>query len=65
MARDTVAAEKTINEIPREEQGKAALTELFEALKTDDTPIIVENIVSRIDEVVEASLRGLAVHDPR
>jgi type I restriction enzyme R subunit len=52
LARDTVAAEKTVNEIPREEQGKAALTELFEALKTDDTPIIVDNIVSRIDEVV-------------
>ncbi|GAA1143058.1 HsdR family type I site-specific deoxyribonuclease [Kribbella jejuensis] len=52
LARDTVAAEKTVNEIPREEQGKAALTELFEALKGDDTPIIVENIVNRIDEVV-------------
>ena len=52
LARDTVAAEKAVNEIPREEQGKAALTELFEALKTDDTPIIVDNIVNRIDEVV-------------
>lgn len=52
LARDTVAAEKTVNEIPREERGKAALTELFEALKTDDTPIIVDNIVGRIDEVV-------------
>jgi type I restriction enzyme R subunit len=52
LARDMVAAEKAVNEIPREEQGKAALTELFEALKTDDTPIIVNNIVSRIDEVV-------------
>lgn len=54
LARDTVAAEKSANEIPREEQGKAALTELFEALKTDQTPIIVDNIVSRIDEVVRA-----------
>jgi type I restriction enzyme R subunit len=52
LARDTVAAEKAVNEVPREEQGKAALTELFEALKTDETPIIVENIVNRIDEVV-------------
>ena len=32
----------------------AALTELFEALKGNDTPIIVDNIVSRIDEVVRA-----------
>lgn len=54
LARDTVAAEKAINEVPREERGKAALTELFEALKTEETPIIVENIVSRIDEVVRA-----------
>jgi len=52
LARDTVAAEKAVNEVPREEQGKAALTELFEALKTEETPIIVENIVNRIDEVV-------------
>jgi hypothetical protein len=52
LARDTVAAEKQIAEVPREERGKAALTELFETLKTDGTPIIVENIVNRIDEVV-------------
>lgn len=54
LARDTVAAEKAVNEVPREEQGMAALTELFEALKGNDTPIIVDNIVSRIDEVVRA-----------
>lgn len=54
LARDTVAAEKAVDEIPREEQGKAALTELFNALKTEGTPVIVENIVTRIDEVVRA-----------
>ncbi|WP_349536468.1 type I restriction endonuclease subunit R [Rhodococcus rhodochrous] len=54
LARDTVAAEKAVNEIPREEQGRAALTELFNALKTEGTPVIVENIVARIDEVVRA-----------
>jgi type I restriction enzyme R subunit len=52
LAKDTVAAEKAVEEVPKEDQGKAALTELFEALKTDETPIIVENIVDRIDEVV-------------
>jgi len=52
LARDTVAAEKTVNEVPREERGKAALTELFEAVKTDETPVIVSNVVDRIDEVV-------------
>jgi len=54
LARDTVAAEKAVNEMPREERGKAALTELFESLKTDETPVIVENVVNRIDEVVKA-----------
>lgn len=54
LARDTVAAEKAVNEVPREEQGRAALTELFDAVKTDETPHIVENIVNRIDEVVRA-----------
>lgn len=54
LARDTVAAEKAVNETPREEQGMAALTELFDALKSEETPIIVENIVDRIDEVVRA-----------
>ncbi|NKY31305.1 type I restriction endonuclease subunit R [Nocardia gamkensis] len=52
LARDTVAAEKAAEQVPREEQGQAALTELFEALETDETPIIVGNVVSRIDEVV-------------
>jgi type I restriction enzyme R subunit len=54
LARDTVAAEKAIADVPREERGKAALTELFEALRADQTPAIVENIVARIDEVVRA-----------
>lgn len=54
LARDTVAAVKVLKEVPREEQGKAALTELSEALKTDQKPIIVVNIVNRIDEVVRA-----------
>jgi type I restriction enzyme R subunit len=52
LAKDTVAAEKAEEIIPREEKGKAALTELFEALKGDETPIIVSNVVDRIDEVV-------------
>lgn len=54
LARDTVAAEKAAAELPREERGKAALTELFESLKGDDTPIIVENVVNEVDEVVRA-----------
>jgi hypothetical protein len=47
LARDTVAAEKAAREVPREERGKAALTELFEPLKTEGTPVIVENVWAR------------------
>ena len=54
LARDTVAAEKTIQLIPREEKGKAALTQLFDSIKTDVTPVMVERIVSDIDDVVRA-----------
>jgi type I restriction enzyme, R subunit len=38
LARDTVAAEKQVGEKPREEQGKAALTELFESLRATAPP---------------------------
>jgi type I restriction enzyme R subunit len=54
LARDTVAAEKSVAEVPREEKGKAALTELFESVKDEDTPVMVERIVSDIDDVVRA-----------
>jgi hypothetical protein len=54
LARDTVAAEKAAAEIPGEERGRAALTELFESLKEDETPIIIENVVTEVDEVVRA-----------
>ena len=36
-----------------EDKGKAALTELFNGVKNGDTPIIVENIVGDIDEIVK------------
>ncbi|MBS4943360.1 MAG: hypothetical protein KHZ52_08125 [Actinomyces graevenitzii] len=37
---------------PREERGKAALTELFETVRNGSTPIIVEKVVEEIDNVV-------------
>ncbi len=46
---------ETENEIPSEEdedQGKAALTELFQEVQNDQTPKMVERIVSDIDEIV-------------
>ncbi len=52
LAQDVVHAEK---ETPPEEvqgQGKAALTELFEEIRNDKTPIVVEKIVADIDDIV-------------
>ncbi|MFG1847184.1 type I restriction endonuclease subunit R [Micromonospora carbonacea] len=54
LAKDTAAAEKNAAEAPREDQGKAALTELFQSLKGNGTPIIAEKIVAEVDEVVRA-----------
>ena len=52
LGRDTLQAEKEAGEAPREERGKAALTELFETVRSDSTPIIVEKVVEEIDNVV-------------
>lgn len=38
-------------------QARAALTELFESVRTEDTPIIVERVVNDIDENVVAIVR--------
>lgn len=54
LARDVVATEKTLAEIPLEERGKAALTELFESVKDADTPVMIERLVSDVDAVVRA-----------
>lgn len=53
LARDAVQAEREV--VPEEEidKGKAALTELFNGVKNDNTPIIVERIVTDIDGIVK------------
>ena len=38
-----------------EDKGRAALTELFEGIRTESTPIIVSNIVNDIDEIVRVA----------
>ncbi|CAB4882540.1 unannotated protein [freshwater metagenome] len=53
LAKDLVAAERAVEPEEDKNQGKAALTELFESTKTADTPIIVERIVNDIDEIVD------------
>ena len=52
LARDLVEAEKNIPDKIDENQGKAALTALFESARNDSTPVIVERVVSDIDEIV-------------
>jgi type I restriction enzyme R subunit len=54
VARDTLQTEKEANVVPREERGKAALTDLFESVRSDETPLIVASVVADIDEVVVA-----------
>ncbi|EAQ97688.1 type I restriction enzyme subunit R domain-containing protein, partial [Congregibacter litoralis] len=52
LAQDVVATEREVPPIEDDERGKAALTELFEEARTEDTPIIVERVVTDIDEIV-------------
>lgn len=53
LAKDVAQVEKEI--VPEEEvdKGKAALTSLFQNVKNDNTPIIVERIVNDIDGIVK------------
>lgn len=52
IAKETVQAEKDIPPEEDEDRGKTALTELFNEVKTAETPIIVERVVADIDEIV-------------
>ena len=53
LAKEAAQAEKEV--VPEEElnKGKAALTELFNGVKNNKTPIIVERIVNDIDDIVK------------
>ena len=52
LAKETLAAEKDLEETLIEKTPKAALTELFLELKTNKTPAVVERIVEDIDAIV-------------
>ncbi len=54
IAKDTVRAEKSVEEavVEREEQGMAALTELFNETRTASTSVMVERVVHEIDAIV-------------
>lgn len=53
LAKETAMAEKEV--VPEEEidHGKAALTELFNGVRNEKTPVIVERIVGDIDDIVK------------
>lgn len=52
IAKETLQAEKEAPPEEDEDRGKAALTELFNEVKTDETPILVERVVADIDAIV-------------
>lgn len=52
LARDLVRTEKETPPEEDEDRGKAALTELFQQVKNDNTPVIVERVVADIDAIV-------------
>ena len=52
LARDVVAVEQITPPMVKEDQGKSALTELFNEVRNSNTEVIVERIVSDIDEIV-------------
>ena len=52
IAKETLQAERETPPEEDEDRGKAALTALFNEVKTPETPIIVERVVTDIDEIV-------------
>ena len=52
LAKDVVQVEKEAVPEDKIDKGKAALTSLFQTVKNDSTPIIVERIVTDIDGIV-------------
>ena len=52
LARELVETEKETPPEADEDRGKAALTELFEHVRTDATPVVVERVVADIDAIV-------------
>jgi len=52
LARDVVEAEKQVDPEDERQKAKAALTELFKEVKNRNTSVMVERIVTDIDEIV-------------
>jgi type I restriction enzyme R subunit len=54
LAKEVVEAEKEVEPVEEQKKAKSALTEIFEELRTDKTPVIIERIVNDIDALVRA-----------
>lgn len=52
LANDLLRTEKETPPQEDEDRGKAALSELFAEIKTEQTPVLVERVVTDIDEIV-------------
>lgn len=52
LARDLVEAEREVEPEDERKKAKAALTDLFQQVKNEKTPIMVERVVNDIDNVV-------------
>jgi type I restriction enzyme R subunit len=58
LARETLEVEQKLEQPQdKRQQARAALTELFESIKTPETPIVVENVVNDIDSQVVSIVR--------
>lgn len=55
MAREARAAEIEVVPEEEEDKGKAAITELFQGVKNEETSVVVESIVNDIDEMVRVT----------
>jgi type I restriction enzyme R subunit len=58
MARELLETEKELEQPKnKREQARAALTDLFQSIKTEETPFIVEQVVNDIDNEVVNIIR--------
>ena len=53
LAKDAAQMEREVVPEDQEDKGKAALTTLFQNVRNDNTPVIVERIVNDIDGIVK------------
>jgi len=52
LAKEVVQAEKNVDPVHEQSMAKAALTELFAEVKNGQTPVVIERVVTDIDEIV-------------